>query len=218
MVPNALRMRASCLLVALTLVAGSGPRAEAAFCKTKGGAVFSRDKCRRKETAVDLAASAGAAKGDAGPPGGSQPRLRAVDAGGRQLPGSFAFDGRFVYRDGTHVFAIVVHPDGLSGIGFYYNGAGCTEDRFVQAGQGDLYASVPVEFAAAYYAGDPVEMRTFLSASYPTTPADCMGAGKTYSATTGFCCYDSPTSAVAGPAVPVDLSAFTPPFRVEVEE
>jgi hypothetical protein len=212
-------MRAACLLVALTLVAGSGPRADAAFCKTKGGAVFSRDKCKRKETAVDLAASAGAAKGDPGPRGVSQPRLRAVDSAGRQLPGSFAFDGRFVYRDGTRVFAIVVHPDGISGGASYYSGPACTGDRFVRGPEEDnFYPTVPVDHATAYYAGDPVAMGTFASSSSATDPANCMGAGRVYSAATGTCCFDSPITGKAGPATPVDLSGFTPPFRVEVEE
>jgi hypothetical protein len=209
-------MRFLVLLVALTLVAGSGPRAEAAFCKTKGGAVFSRDKCKRRETTVDLAANAGAAKGDVGPAGESQPRLRVVDSAGRQLPGSIAFDSRFVYRDGTRIFAIVVHPDGLSGAGFLYSGAGCTGDRFVRGGMGDFYLTVPVDHATAYYAGDPIAMGTFASGSFPSSPSGCMGAGQTYIAASGLCCNNSPTSAVAGPATPVDLSGFTPPFRVEV--
>ncbi|HXJ34191.1 MAG TPA: hypothetical protein VMS22_09150 [Candidatus Eisenbacteria bacterium] len=204
-------------LVVIALLAVPARPVEAAFCKSRSGAVFVRDRCKRKETSIDLAASAGAPKGDVGAQGRSQPRLRAVDSGGRRLPGTFDVAGRFVYRDGDHVFGIVVHSDGFSGGGFGYNGMGCTEDRFVAASE-ELYTSVPVELGIAYYAGEPIAMRTFMSSAYPSTPAACTGVGKTYVPATGFCCSDGPSSVRSGPATPVDLSGFTPPFRVEVEE
>ncbi|MFN8544564.1 MAG: hypothetical protein U0807_10215 [Candidatus Binatia bacterium] len=61
-------MRRGIILVALTALAGAlEPTWGAVFCQKKSGAVFLRDTCKKKETAVDLATLG--AVGPTGPTG-----------------------------------------------------------------------------------------------------------------------------------------------------
>jgi hypothetical protein len=213
-------MRSLPLLLAVALVAAGGRPAGAVFCKSKGGALFMREKCKRKETAVDLAASGAAPIGDSGATGKSQPRLRLLDSKGVQLPGTLDLFGKFVYRDGSHVFSLRVGPAGFQGNEIYYEGANCTGARFILSADFYLYGPAHVEGTTAYYAGDPIAMQTIMSSAVVSSESDCTGLLTTYLAASGLCCttFMSPFANPAGPATAVDLGAYTPPFTVEVEE
>jgi hypothetical protein len=212
-------MRVLALLAAALVVVGGRP-AEAVFCKSKGGALFMREKCKRKETPVDLAVSGAAPTGDSGATGKSQPRLRVLDSKGVQLPGTLDLSGRFAYRDGTHVFSLRIGPAGFEGVEIYYEGASCTGARFILSADSYLYGPTHVEGTTAYYAGDPIAMRTIMSSAVVGSESDCTGLLGTYLAASGLCCttFMSPNAILAGSAIAVDLSGYVPPFTVEVEE
>jgi hypothetical protein len=196
------------------------PRADAALCRTKRGAVFVRDACKRKETALDLVAvGAGASKGDPGQKGASFPRLRAFDASGTPLPGHLTGRGELVILRGTRALHLRVGVNGFQPSGrFYFDAMSCAGQRLV-LDEGFLIDSTTATFAgtSAYYAGEPVQQHATQSQLYDATEQECTSRGGTYDATIGFCCGNFTEDVPAGPAMPIDLSAFQPPFRVVIE-
>ncbi|HXJ33168.1 MAG TPA: hypothetical protein VMS22_03940 [Candidatus Eisenbacteria bacterium] len=212
-------MRALPLVTLVALLFVAAHAAEAAFCKKRNGAVFSRDACKAKETEVDLAAVGGAPKGDPGAPGKSQPRLRAVDANGVQVPGTFDTLLQFVFRlPGRRPFSFAFGPNGLVGGIVWFDGPTCTGGRWISSQPILLYDVAFIDGTTAYYPGDPVEMHAIMSFGLRTVPEQCTGVGRTYIAAAGLCCTVASGSITAGPPTPVDLGGFVPPFRVEVEE
>ena len=206
------------ILVA-SLVAVTPRGADAELCRTRRGALVARDTCKRKEAALDLAAvGAAGPKGDRGPrSSGSHPRLRALDAAGTPLPGYLTGAGDVVMPHGSRALRIGVGADGFESVDFLlFEAMDCAGERLV-ADPGTLVLSVPVVGTTAYSAGDPLQVRAFQSRSFPEAAQSCTAGGGTYDVATGFCCRNVPGALRAGPATPIDLGAFTPPFRVEIE-
>jgi hypothetical protein len=205
-------------ILVISLAAGSSPL-DAALCKNRKGAVFSRDTCKRKEVEIDLAAiGAAGAKGDPGPAGTGQPRLDAVDASGQRLPGVLTGRGTLVYAVGGRLISFNPRPAGFSGANFFFDAMNCVGPRLVKVTD-NLYDDAAILGTVAYYAGDPVQNHSIQSEAFPSTPQECTGVGRTYDAGTGLCCVDAFTDSIsAGLATPVPLGAFTSPLRVEVEE
>lgn len=210
-------MRLLRIVTLVPLLAAAAAPVEAALCKSRKGAVYSRDACKRKEVTLDLAAIGASPKGDPGPPGPTQPRLRAVDANGQRLPGIATPRGKLVSPAGSRSFSVIVRTDGFEGNSFFFDATDCTGPRLVEVSD-DLYDAVPVVGSTAYYGGDPVLDHVTQSEAYPSRPEECMGPGFTYDPALGFCCYNQMRSTAAGPATPVELGGFTLPFRVEMEE
>jgi hypothetical protein len=142
--------RAVALFAAVLAGASAVPAEALVACKTRAGAVFVRDACRRRETPLDLA-SLGTA-GPAGAPGATGPQGRAAaylaDATNRE-PGPVVYAESFlvgIAPSVPYVVALVAH-DALGGaallpVDFFGNGAGtvsyasadCTGTPFVAGG------------------------------------------------------------------------------------
>jgi hypothetical protein len=101
---------------------------------------------------------------------------------------------------------------------FYYDAVNCTGTRLV-LDDGLLINSSFAPFAGgfAYYAGAPVQQHAMQSQLAQDTEQACTASGGTYDATIGFCCRNFTDDIIAGPAMPIDLGAFQPPFRVVIE-
>jgi hypothetical protein len=193
-------------------VAVAAARADAALCRTKSGALFVRDACHRKETAVPLP------KGDAGAPGASTPRVRAFDSTGKLIG--------FVDGIGHAVFihegiALYLNPmvDGFLKAGnIYYEALDCFSAPLMSP-EGAYYSAVQLVGSDAYYPGSPIELRAVRSSLTPIDPTFCATLSGTYNASNGTCCfnYGGATMLRVAPALPLDLSGFTPPFHVEIE-
>jgi hypothetical protein len=212
-------MRWLCLLFLLAFVATAAPGVDAALCKTRKGAVFVHDACKRKEVALDPAAiGAAGPKGDPGPPGSTQPRLRAVDANGQRLPGFVTARGRLVYPVGSRTVAFTIRVSDFIGEAFVFEAMNCAGPRLVSV-YGDLSSPAAFIGTTAYYGGDPVQDHPVQSTLVPTAAQNCMGPGQTYDPVNGLCCSNNAAfSTTAGPATPIDLGGFAPPFRLELEE
>lgn len=105
-------------------------------------------------------------------------------------------------------------------IGLFYESADCSGRALVRGGDSGLgqlhFARVLPDPATgrrtAYYASVPLLTRTVQSLAFE---GDCTGIGTALPY--GLCC-SSPGAfdhGPLGPAVPVDVSAFTPPFLVK---
>jgi hypothetical protein len=200
------------LLAVVVLVAVAPHAADAALCRTKGGALFIRDACKRKETAVAVS------KGDQGPMGTSPPRVRAVDAAGRTI-GFINGSGNVVFQEGNVAVAVRTLGDRFQPAGeIFFETADCTGTRFVFPGYSTLYMIARVIGTTVYYAGEPVVDHTFASSLFAISESDCTTAGGTFIAAVGACCRPAtPFTAPAAPALEFDLGSFTPPFHVEVD-
>ncbi len=192
---------------------------DAGLCVKLNGTVVARDgTCRRKE--ADFAVVV-LPPGDAGAPGAAgatQPRLRAVDANGRRLPGVLNTPGELVYADDDVMFGLDLRGDGAAESTLIFEAADCAGEPLVFAAPGDLYAKARVQGGTAYYAAESGTTREILSARSPMSASTCAGLGGSYDAGTGLCCHPSVTMTFAAPAFMLDLRGFVPPFRVEVEE
>jgi hypothetical protein len=191
--------------------------ANALLCRTRAGALFVRDACKRKETAVDPATLGGPSpSGDTGAKGASTPRLRVVDANGLFV-GFASATGDVQLVHAGRVLILEAGTDGFHpGRPVYFEAAGCVGPALM-AGPASVMRRSPIHGSVAYYAGAPVTRRTLLSSLEARPAAHCMDGGQTYDAVTGLCCTPTNTIDDAGPASPFDLSAYVPPFRVEVD-
>ena len=199
---NRRRLVAALLSVGLGLTATEAAHA-LVVCTRKSGALVLREACKKKETAVD--ASALGTVGPAGPPA---PALRVVDANGRQV-GDFTDTGSAV------IFAVGV--DGFTQqLSFFHTSADCSGDRYTSLfDPKNLARFAGVQGTTAYYISGPTQELTFASQEYTRSAADCASDGGTV-LENGLCCVV--TTATVDAAVPttLDLSAFVPPFRVEL--
>jgi hypothetical protein len=208
-------VRSVLLLVLIALV---GEPAHAVLCRTRTKAVFSRTECRKKETAIDPASIGGAIKGEPGAAGTAPARLRAVDANGQRLPGIVNANGFYVHVVGTRLFRIDLGLEGFpTNRGLFFDAAQCAGQPLVRTST-EFFDTLAVRGTTAFMAGDPIVSRTIVSQEFPTSPSTCTGLGGTYTLATGLCCFPDPMTADAGPATPIDLSAFVPPFHLEAEE
>jgi hypothetical protein len=207
------------LLAALLAFSMAAP-ASALLCRTRKGAVVSRTKCKKKETALDPAAIGGVLQGAAGPGGTAQPRVRLADVTGRRLPGILNSDGDYLHPFSGGVVRVGVTPDGFVDThGFGYESANCTGPPLVFAGPGASFLTVPVRGRTLFVPGDGASERMLHSTDFfPESPSDCTGSGRVFDAATGICCVTVMQARVVAPAVAVDLHGFQPPFHVEVEE
>jgi hypothetical protein len=181
-------------------------------CKRKSGALVLRDACKKKETAVDASTL-----GTVGPPGPPAPALRVVDANGRQV-GDFTDTGSAViFAVGELSVSVAVGKDGFTQqLGFFHTTSDCSGDRYISLfDPKNLARFAGVQGTTAYYVSAPVQELTFGSREYLRSAADCAADGGTV-LENGFCCVT--TTATVNAAVPttLDLSAFVPPFRVEL--
>jgi hypothetical protein len=181
-------------------------------CKRKSGALVLREACKKKETAVDPAAI-----GTVGPAGAAAPSLRVVDANGRQV-GDFTDTGSAVtFAVGELSVAVGVGRDGFTQqLSFLHKSADCSGDRYISLfDPKDLARFAGVQGTTAYYVSGPAQELTFGSNEYLRSAADCAADGGTVPEN-GLCCVT--TTATLNAAVPttLDLSAFVPPFRVEL--
>ena len=215
-------MRWTLLLLSLVLAA---PAADAALCKKKSGQVLFRERCRKKEVVLDLAqvgavgqVGAPGVKGDAGPAGAGQPALRVVDANGQRLPGFVNGTSQLIYPHGSRALAIFVGPTGfLPDADFLFEMPNCQGPRLMFEQRG-LVVRAGVVGTSVFHPGDPVATRTTKSREFTTSALNCIFQGGDFDATTGVCCDDDQRTADSGPAVAVDLSSFTPPFTLELQQ
>lgn len=207
-------MRPLALAATLVLVPVA---AEALLCTTRHGAVVERSSCKRKEAPLDLAAAgATGAKGEPGTRGPSTARLRAFDADGQPI-GYVDGRGYILIPHQNRVLAVAANEGGFVRDGFLFFAApGCVGPASVD-GPGLLAAAAPMRGNTAYYAGDPITDVTYQSFQRGTEPPPVGCTPGTYDEPTGLCCTTGSATIPLGPAVPVDLSTFTPPFRVEVQ-
>jgi hypothetical protein len=207
----------------VTLVAGTlvglvaPPRVDGALCRTRRGAVFLRDACKRKEAPLQLLGlGAAGPKGDPGPRGASRPRLRAFDATGTPLPGHVTGLGDVVIPRGSRAVRVRAGSNGFQpSESFYFEAMSCAGQRLV-LDEGTLVEQATIVGTTAYYAGDPVQDLLVGSQLYPDTAQRCAANGGTYDAGIGFCCVSAGGTRRVGPAAPIDLGTFAPPFRVEL--
>jgi hypothetical protein len=202
-------------LLALVVAAAIAPHAaDAALCRTKGGALFVRDACKRKETAVVVP------KGDQGPMGASPPRVRALDAGGRTI-GFVNGNGNVVIQQGNVAVAVRTLGDRFPPTGgIFFETPDCTGARFLYPGYSTMYQGARVIGSTAYYGGEPVVEHTLASSlSGFFSQSDCTTAGGTFIAALGACCLPvtPPRLEADAPALEIDLGTFTPPFHLEIE-
>jgi hypothetical protein len=205
--------------VVLVLVASLAAPAGAALCRKRNGTVVSRDTCRKKETTLDLAVLGAGAKGADGAPGTTPPRLRVVDATGQRLPGLVNPSGHYIQAVGAKTVRITIETGGFPpSRGFHFETVDCTGSPLVAENTDEFFVTIPVRGTTAFYAGDPIVEHATKSQQYPTTMAACSGTGFAYDAATGLCCITTDSTTLAGPATPLDLGQWVPPFRVEIVE
>ncbi|HEV7734085.1 MAG TPA: hypothetical protein VGR62_18080 [Candidatus Binatia bacterium] len=202
------------------LILTLAPSADAGLCtKRSGKVVFRQGECKARESPLDLAAFVPqGAKGDAGAPGRAQPRLRAVDANGQQLPGILNEFGELLYVLGSHVFGIPLYTDAFGPGVAAFDAIDCTGPPLLFANDDAFYLKGYVDGTTAYYADGLFMTRVIQSIRFGSTALECTGTGRTYDAAAGYCCSNGTTSILAVAASAVDLSGFVPPFRVEVDE
>jgi hypothetical protein len=191
------------------------PAAGSALCRGRNGAVVVREACKPR-AAIDLVGTGTAVPGDPGPRGASHPRLRAFDATGK-LIGPVTAAGEIILVDAGRGFTAAAGGDGFVTQGtFYHEAAGCLGPRFL-FDDGSLVLRAVVEGTTAYRPGDSVATRNFQSFASFLPASLCTSPGATYDAASGTCCSPSTLTFSSGQAVGIDLSGFSPPFRVEVE-
>ncbi|HXJ34192.1 MAG TPA: hypothetical protein VMS22_09155 [Candidatus Eisenbacteria bacterium] len=196
--------------VLAVLVVASG--ADAALCRGKGGALFVREACKRRETPVVVP------KGDQGPTGPSGPRVRAVDASGKAI-GFINASGLVVVRQGDVALAMTATTDGFVPTGgLFFETTDCSGAGFVPFQYSTLYQRARVVGRTAYYTGEPLTDHLLKSVLAIQTPSACTTAGGTYNVLLDACCEPrTPFTEATGPALSLDLDAFTAPFHVEIE-
>jgi hypothetical protein len=208
------RAAVSALLIALLapLVA------DAALCVKRNGKLVARSgDCKRKETPFTPPVLPPGPAGDRGPAGTSFPHFRAVDASGRQLPGTLNTTGELVRQVGDVVVGLDFTIDGFTAGIVYFGAAACAGAPLVSASPGSLYDKARVHGAVAYYATGVPTLQTIHSISSPTSAADCMGVADTYDPITGLCCADVLIDTFAASTSTFDVGGFVAPFHVEEE-
>jgi hypothetical protein len=202
------------LVAALLLVAPAGTDV---LCRAKSGRVFLRGGCKKRETAVELPAGPAGAAGD---PGAAAPApVRVVDAAGRQVgllaePGTEDNATFVLFEVGDRLVDLLVGTAGFpeDPTVFYHLAADCSDAPLVTVDPTAFVQRGVVLGSKAYYAGDPVETKTV--AAYEEQRAS--GCGADPKLANGLCCRPSGGTNGVGPATEaVDLSQFTPPFRLE---
>jgi hypothetical protein len=201
--------------VALLLATVAAP-AHAVLCRTKKANVFERAACRKRETVVDLAAAGIALPGEPGAKGASQPRLRAVDADGKSI-GFVNGSGDILFVGGGRGLYVQANADGFPrSVALFFDATGCTGPPHVIARDTVVYRAGVLD-GAAIVAGDPIQTHAFKSESFSTSRSICTSQNGTYDASTGVCCEPTSLTIAGGPATRVELGAFRPPFRIEIE-
>jgi hypothetical protein len=188
------------------------------LCRTKQKGVVEREACKRKQVAVDLAAvGAGGREGDTGPRGTSYVRVVAVDANG-VIIGVVTAESNVLMQQDTRVISVGVTDQGFVPAGsLYYQSTDCSGQAFVFGDGALAEAARLIGTPVAYYSGRPLATRNSESQLRYSTPQSCMELAQTYDPVARTCCTTSSTTLVAGPAVTLDLSGFTPPFRLEIQ-
>jgi hypothetical protein len=190
--------------------------ADATLCKRRNGAVVERTKCRKRETAVDLAAVGAVAAGEPGAAGASHPRLRAVDANGASI-GFVNASGEILMLDGDRALYLRATGDGFTPTGsFFYQAPGCTSPPLVFTND-ELVRFVTVIGTNVYLGADAGQPRATQSSASPTPESICMIQGGTFDAAKQLCCFVHVDVINLATPVAIDLSRFVPPFRIEVE-
>lgn len=217
---------------AIALLVGPLYTAHGALCQGKGGQLFARESCRKRERAIEPGTF-----GDPGPDGavGGQGApgdpavfpLRLVDANDVEL-------GRIVqfYPSGATVeianpnvptplvlFVIRSGFQSESNVGLYYQGNDCEGVPFFPPPSDDESTIVPpvarVIGTAAYYSTGMLQNLTYGATEFfPSGGAPCPGS--TTATTRATCCSTTGGSTSnVGPAARVLLSVFglVPPFR-----
>jgi hypothetical protein len=210
------RARGAAFLVLLAVTAAP---ADAVLCRKKSGAVFERDACRRKETALDPASiGAVGAPGPAGAPGTAPPRVRVVDAGGQRLPGTLISSGELLLEQGDAVVGIYLGRTGGSHVDrLYFGEAACAGTPLIAA-QSDALHGAGILVGTTLYVGiGAAAERQVQAQRYAPTTSQCSGAD-TYDPISGTCCDTFTSFTLATRVAMASTFAATPPFTLELEE
>jgi hypothetical protein len=211
-----MRVVASVALVAAVLVAM--PARADVLCRTKSGRVFARTQCKKRETRIELPKGP---TGDAGAATTIRP-VRILDAAGLEvglIAAPYTFDNNFaVFEVGAQVVSLRTaksrfKPDDT---GFLHLAADCSDQRLVREGRpAPLVRQGIVVAGAAYYAGDPTELRTPVAREFPPEDA-CFGGSVLPN---GNCClagtYGEDYFGPATVAFEISSLGLTPPFHLE---
>jgi hypothetical protein len=210
-----MRRAAIVALVAAGLVAA--PARADVLCRTKGGRTFVRAQCKKREMRIELPKGP---PGDAGADTTIRP-VRILDAAGLQIGligAPYTFDVNLaVFEAGTRIVWVPVGRTGFrpDDIGFLHLVADCSDQRLILDRPTPLVRRGAVIGGTAYYAGDPVELKSPVAREFPLQDA-CLGGSVLAN---GNCCTTGSFGEdYYGPAtVAFDVSSlgFTPPFHLE---
>jgi hypothetical protein len=200
---------AAALAVALTAASADG-----AFCRKRRGTVVDRAQCKKKERLLD--AMVLGAVGAPGGPGPAAPRLRVVDAAGREVGDFVTIFGDVVFMVADLAVVVQARVSGFaSSVRFVYDAPGCPGEPWLSTGGEQLFFFASVVAGAAHYPSGPSQTITIASEARDLTPTDCTASGGTVRAD-GLCCLADGGIATVRRAATIDLSSFRPPFRAEV--
>ncbi|HXJ36230.1 MAG TPA: hypothetical protein VMS22_19530 [Candidatus Eisenbacteria bacterium] len=208
--------RTAAIVLAALLVIDLGHGFAAVLCKNRAGGVILREKCKKKETQLDLVQlGAVCPKGDPGPPGSGS---RVVDANGRSV-GPLVSGANVLMVAGGQ--AVIVRAD-TSGFpadrALAYTTSDCSGTAYVEVFEPLAPRTVTIG-GTLYYPGLPLQPVHILSNGFAdTTPTDCTNGGGVV-LPSGLCCEMSDRGTEdAGVAMTLDLASlgFAPPFHAEV--
>ncbi len=189
------------------------------ICQRRGGALVVREKCKRSERAADLSTL-----GALGPAGEPAVGARLVDATGKQVGSAVAleFDRQSAVAlsaTGYVLFAAVTRNGFVEvPVKVLHESSDCSGTAFAQFQGYRTTRIVTLDGSIAYFAGDPIETHSFMSAEARVDPTTCTtGFGGTI-LPNGFCCTHSTVTGDAGPVTTFDLATLgvTPPFHLEI--
>ncbi len=208
--------RAAAIALAALLVVDLEHAFAAVLCKNRGGGVVLRDKCKKKETQLDLAQLGGVCpKGDPGPPGSG---VRVVDANGLSL-GPMASGASLFMVAGGHAVIVRADTSGFPAGGtLAYATNDCSGTAYVQVFE-PLAPRTATSGGILYYPVFPTQPVHVLSTgSAGISATDCTNGGGVV-LPSGLCCEMFDQGMVdAGLAMTLDLASlgFVPPFHTEV--
>jgi hypothetical protein len=204
--------------LAVAVVVGSlvaEPVGAEVLCGTHTGRVFLRARCKRHEVRVDLP------KGPTGDEGAAaRAPVRIVDSAGREiglLGEAETEELNFaVFEVGSRLVSLGAVLSGFRGSGqLYHLAADCSDPPLVPGRRAPFVRSGVVVGTTAYYAEDPVEMKTPVARQFPPEDA-CFGGSMLAN---GNCCTTGSFGAGDyGPATvafEVPSLGLTPPFHLE---
>ena len=208
--------RAAAIALAALLVVDLGQGFAAVLCKNRGGGVVLREKCKKKETQLDLAQLGGVCpKGDPGQPGSG---ARVVDANGRSV-GPLISGAEVLMVAGGQAVIVRVDTSGFpESEALAYSTNDCSGSAYLRVFE-PLAPRTATVGSTLYYPVLPAQPVHLVSIAYTGYPPTACTRDNGVVLANGLCCrmYDQGT-VDAGLTATLDLGSlgFVPPFHTEV--